>query len=167
MGDQEHSLPAVGEPAGQLHQPALKTGIQAGRRLVEQQQLGAADQLEGHRGALSLPAREVADPPLADVFEADLVEHIGDRRLALLGSVAFGQAQPGGEGQRLLDTQQVVQRVVLRDVADVSLAQADILPADRDGAGARGSDPAYRLQQRALARPTGAYDRDQFARLEA
>ena len=78
-------------------------------------------------------------------FEANLLEHVGDRRLALLGGVAFGQAQAGGEGERLLDAEEVVQRVVLGDVTDVGLAQADVLTADRDGAGARGTDPPDRL----------------------
>ena len=99
--------------------------------------------------------RRVSDAPIADVLEAHLLEHAGDRRLAFLLGVPFGKAQAGGEGERLLDAEEVVQRVVLGHVADVGLAQADILAADQDRAGARGADAPRRLQSVLLPDPLG------------
>ena len=133
MGDEENALPLVGEVPAQLHQAPLEARVKPGRRLVEQQQLRVADQLQRDRCALALPPGERLNPAAADVIQFHLLEHARDRRLAFLLRMTLGQAKLGGEVERLADAQQMMQRVVLRDVPDVGLAQSDVLTAHQDG----------------------------------
>ena len=67
--------------------------VERAERLVEHQQAGRDRERAGQRDPLLLAARELRDPPVAQLAEPDEIEHLGDARRAL-AAVHAGHAQP-------------------------------------------------------------------------
>ena len=63
---------AVGEPGQQLHDVAVELGVQAGGGLVEEQQAGLGQQLDGGGHALALTARELLDTLRSEEHTSEL-----------------------------------------------------------------------------------------------
>ena len=95
-GDQgEHLLPAE--------------RIEPGRRLVEQDQLGVADERLGELGALAHAGREAADRAEAGLVEADEVEDVRRPLAGRTGRQPAQLAERGDDvGRRLVERQAVV-----------------------------------------------------------
>ena len=75
--------------------------VEAGGRLVEEQQVGIAGQRARHRQPLLLPARQLADPAVPLALELDEPQQ--------LGHVAAAPVERAEQPQRLLDRQLVGQ----------------------------------------------------------
>ena len=75
VGGQEHRVAARAELADDVPQLAAGLGIEAGRRLIEEQQLGAADQRARDGEPLFLPAGERAHAGAAFLLELYEGEH--------------------------------------------------------------------------------------------
>ena len=76
MGHQDHGpLVRIGEVAEQLHRLRLQLRVQAGRRLIQEQEAGAADQLRTDAGTLALAAGEPVDPSVLASLQRQLAEH--------------------------------------------------------------------------------------------
>ena len=71
LGDQVPELPA-------------RLGIEAGRRLVEKDQVRIADDRAGEREPLLLSAGQLADARIALLVELDDMDHVVDRPAALV-----------------------------------------------------------------------------------
>src|SRR5579875_236602 len=156
------------QPAAELRQPhhqLLEHRVgdlrrQAGRRLVEDQQLGVGHQRARDRQLLALAAAELARAAVAQrpqVWEA--LEH---RRHGLAAGPA---AEPVAPDLQVLDHRQRREHVPrLRDVADPArrppllVPAADVIPVEPDPAAQQRQLPDDGLDQRALARAVGADD---------
>ena len=142
------ALPEVEHQA--VHRDAGQR-VEGAERLVEQQQLGAADERTCQRGALGLAAGERERPGLGALGQPDLVER-GERGLARVGAVqaerdVVGDAAPGQQA-RLLE-------------GDGHRARHVHLAGHPVAAGVveAGEHP----QQRALARAAATEQRDELA----
>lgn len=83
MGDGEHRVVPVGQAPQGLQHRLLVAGVEAGGRLVEDEDVGLADHLHGHVGPLTLPARQRSDPHAGLPSETDLTEEGADPALAV------------------------------------------------------------------------------------
>ena len=74
---------------------AARLRIEARRRLVEKQQIRIADERAGHREALLLAARELADPAASRLlFELDEREQLVDGRARGGRTIGTAAASP-------------------------------------------------------------------------
>ena len=71
VGREQDGRAAVGEGADELPEVAAGLRVEAGRGLVEEEQLGVADDAEGDVEATALAAAELADPVVGLVLEGD------------------------------------------------------------------------------------------------
>jgi hypothetical protein len=71
MSGQEDRLAQRPEAGHHLPGPAPGGGVEARGRLVQEQQLGIADQRQGDVEPAVLPARQVADPVVGLIGEPD------------------------------------------------------------------------------------------------
>ncbi|SCF76177.1 hypothetical protein GA0115255_105493, partial [Streptomyces sp. Ncost-T6T-2b] len=163
--DHEHRAAVVGEAAQQLHDIAVHARVEAGGRLVQEDQRRLGEQLQGDRDALALAAGERGDLLVLVDVELELGEDLGDPGLALgLGGVR-GEAELGRVLEGLGDGQFLVQDVVLRDQTDALaqlgelLVQVSVVVEDVTLVG--GPVAGERLEQGGLSGTGRADDRDQ------
>ena len=129
----------------QPFQPQDAFDVEVVGRLVEQEDVGLADELPGDRQPLAPPAGERAGL-LPEVGEPDAAEHVAGLRLLLvLVRVRVGQRR----GDDLQHGRFRREGVFLRQVA------GGHLPPHRDRAGVGLFQPGEDLEQRGLARPVG------------
>ena len=81
MGRNQHRHAVVGEPMDLVPEVAARLRVDAGGRLVEQQQLGLVHHRGGQREPLLPAARELPGELLAAIGQAELVERFVDPRL--------------------------------------------------------------------------------------
>ena len=79
VGDQHDGAAAVLELAQRVGERLLVGQVDAGRRLVEEEQVGRADQGPGDERPLLLPAGELGDPGLGLPGQADHADRVVDR----------------------------------------------------------------------------------------
>ena len=155
----EHGAPFVGQAAKQIAQPADALGVEAVGRLVEDQDLGIAQQRGGEPEALAHPEGELAHPPAGGAGEIDEVEdfvdpiggHLPGQRLD--PQVVAGRAARVGAGgfQHRADPVERVGQLPVRATAD------------RGGAFGRLHQTQEHSQRGGLARPVGAEETDHRA----
>lgn len=164
MGDDQHGAAVVGEAAQQLHDVAVHARVEAGGRLVEEDQGGLGQQLQGDRDALALAAGEGGDLLLLVDVELQLAEDLVDPGLPLGLRGVRGEAELGRVLEGLLDGQLLVQDVVLRDQTDALPQLGELLVevpvVVEDVALVGGAVAGERLEQRRLAGAGGADHRD-------
>ena len=153
--------------AQQPHHARLEARVEAGRRLVEEQQARAAEQLGRHAGALALTAGERPDARVRMLVERQLVHHPLDARLDVAGRGVARQPQAGRVAERLAHGEARVHDLVLRDVADVRQPRRDRLAADGHRAARGARHAGQRLDQRRLAGPALADHDDELVGLDA
>ncbi len=119
-----------------VQNPVAGGGVELGTGLVGEQHLGPADDRSGHGGALLLPAGQLLDEVVADVFEADPLEGLRGTVTDLVPRESSGLQD---ELDVLLGGQQRHQPVPLQDEAPAlpevaPLGRHDLLaPADHAG----------------------------------
>jgi hypothetical protein len=140
-------------------------GVEPGRRLVEQHELGIGDERLGELHALAHPRRETTDGTEPRLVESDEVENVG-RPLSRGARRKPGElAEAGNEvGCRLV----VGEAVVLGHVAEPA-ADADGIGGDRvsdhlDRARCREQQSQHQPEQRGLASTVGADEPDRSTR---
>ncbi len=133
--------------------------VEAGGRLVEQEQRRAGDHRAGQRGALAHAARELARQLALAAGQADFAQAIGHGALDfVVGEIVAQAAQR--EGDVLADGHEVEERVVLEQHADeradgrqrVRRLGRDASAVDAHLALVGGTQAAQELEQHALAR---------------
>ena len=77
MRHHDHHAAGVGQLAQHHHDLVVQRGIQARRRLVEDQQRRPGEQFERDRGALALTAGELVHPGVGVFGQVELFEHLG------------------------------------------------------------------------------------------
>ena len=147
------------ELAQQVQHLVPQAHVDAGGGLVEQQQLGPAEERPRDEHALLLAARELADVPPAELLETEPREHRG--HLVPLGTAGPGQQPPADAGHQdaLVDRHREAP-VDRLDLGHVGHPQPGA-PLDR--ALRRLEGPEHRAQQRRLAGARGADHADQLA----
>jgi hypothetical protein len=118
MGREQHRRARVGEAAKQPQQLAGARWIEARRRLVQEEDIGASQQLDGDAGALALTAGQGPHPHAGALREVQRRERTVDRGVDLGRRMRLRQAQGGRVAQRALKGQLQVDDVVLRHVAE-------------------------------------------------
>ena len=116
----EHDRPALRtEPADHLPRVAAGRGIEAGRRLVEKDELGVPDESEPQVEPPLLTAREVLHPRPGLLLEAHQLDDLRD--------IPRTRVQAGSLGEHLGHRQVRLDRAFLEDDPDLG-AQAPIAP---------------------------------------
>ena len=79
MCGQEDRPPLVGEAADGRPEAPPGLDVESGRRLVEDEEVGAAGEGEGEEDALALAARELAERAVGEAGETGEVDQLGGR----------------------------------------------------------------------------------------
>ena len=79
VGGEDDRLAEVAQAGDRLPGLAPRRGVEAGRRLVEEEQLGVADQGHADVEATLLTARQLARAGLGLALQADQLDHLVDR----------------------------------------------------------------------------------------
>jgi len=113
-----HGSPGVSEGPQLLHHEAFVPRVESGCGLIEDQQIGPAQQFQGNVDTLAPPARQVCNLLFCMFVEVQLTEH--DRNPGISFSLAGvgRETQPSCMAQRRAGSQQRVQDVFLRYEAD-------------------------------------------------
>ena len=103
----------------QVHHVTVQLGVQPGGGLVEEQEAGAGEQLDGGGDPLSLTAGELLDALVHMRGQIEVLQDLGDALTPFgLGDV-LGEAQLGGVLERLADSEGGVDDVALGDHTDL------------------------------------------------
>ena len=138
-------------------------GVEIRQRLVEQEDLGLADDGAAHRHPLPLAARELRRAPVEQVAEMENVARLSDPGVDL-GLRALGDLE--GKAEVLAHAHVRVERVGLEHHGDVARAGrqvVDDLAADPDRACGNLLEPGDHPQRRRLAATRRTHQRDEFA----
>jgi hypothetical protein len=137
-------------------------GVEVGERLVEEEDLGVADDGAAHGDALALAARERAGVAVEIGLQAQDVGGAGHA----LGDLGLGHARHlEGEAHVRGDRLVGIERVVLEHHGDVALAGRQVVHhpvADADGAGRDPLEPRDHAQEGGLAAARGADEDDEL-----
>src|SRR5690606_23784645 len=112
-------------------------GVEPRGGLVEQEQVGPGEQLDGGTGPLALAAGQVANPHVGALGQVEVAQGGGDDPVDLVGAGAGGEPQPGRVAQAAGQRQLPVDDVVLGHVADgraTAFAGAGRVPVVQHGA---------------------------------
>ena len=88
---QHHGDAAVREPAHDTQHLRRGRGVEPGRRLVEEEDPGAGQQLDRDARSLALPAGEVADGDVAPVRQLEVAKRVVDDAVDLVSCVPAGR----------------------------------------------------------------------------
>ena len=162
VGGDQHGQPVARQPVDLVPEFAPRLGVDAGRRLVEQQQLRLVHDAGGERQPLLPAAGQRAGELVAPRRQAKLLE----RAVDMLGD-RLQLVEPRHEFQVLGDRQILVERELLRHVADFALdLQAlgpDIVAEHRALALVGRQQAAQHADGRRLARAVRAEEADDLA----
>ena len=179
----EHDAIALGEvvdrvggehdrrrPVGKLAQVGdqlrARDRVEAGRRLVEEEDVRIGQQLDGDAGALALPAAQRADPDVGVLGQVHGVDRVTDGVVDLGRARRRREPEPRRVAEHAFERQVGMDDVVLGHVAEHAAecpqvgVQVDAVEAHRPR-GRRG-DAGDRLQQRCLAGAARTDDRDEL-----
>src|SRR3954471_1174106 len=174
VGDEQHRdalFPA--DPPNERCDCRLVREVEAVERLLEQQQLGAAEERLGGQQALLLAAGQLADRPSRVAGGTDELEHLADTLGCLRASRETRQwdppagaveSQPGGVGPA--DARAGVDVPPLRQVADPGSRFAGWLAEHGRRSSAHRQEAERRLDQRRFPGTVRAEDGDELARVD-
>jgi hypothetical protein len=95
MGHDGHRLPLEAQLAQQQHQGLLQAGIEPAGGLVQEEDVGLREQLDGDRHALALPAGEPLDGEVLAFRQLQGGQHLAHPPRPLVGARVRRQAQAG------------------------------------------------------------------------
>ena len=162
VGDEDDRHAAGPDVLDELPGVAPGLRVEARRELVEDRDLGVADEGEGDREPLLLAARQLAELGLALVRQPE----VGEQPLA----VPRPRVERGIEVDGLPDAHLVRQLALLEldadDATELVAVALRVEAEDADRARVRRAQPADRLDGRGLARAVGAEDGEDLALLD-
>ena len=157
-GEQDRGA-ALAQAADQLPRLAARGRVEAGRRLVEEQQVGVAGDAEREVEAAALAAGQRRGTRVGAVVEPDELEHLVDRARVRIGG--------GVELDRLAHGEVGVEARLLQHDADAleegALAPRGVVAEHADGAGVGRAMALEDLDERGLAGAVGPEQREQLA----
>ncbi len=162
---------AAVEVGEQVEHLDLVGDVEEGRRLVEQEDVGALRERHRDPHPLPLTAGELVDGAVGEVGSAGEIERLGDRRVVLAGPPRqhllvraaaagdeVGDDDPLGRDRRLREQPEQAGHLLRR-------ALVQRLAVEHDLAGRRREEAGERAQQRRLAARVGADDDGDLPRL--
>ena len=150
VADEQHADPArLPQPPDERVELGLAGVVDAAHRLVEDEEVGVAQQRARKHDALQLAARELRELLIDDALRADLGEHVRDRR---------SRRPAEREEARHRHRDRAIEVEPLRGVAD---AQAGASVHDT---GVGRHEPEQHAHERRLAGAVGPDQRDDLAR---
>lgn len=162
-------LPSFGH-GGLQHVDDLKSrsAVEAGSGFVENKHFGVVNHFHADGDPPPLTAGDSADSVVADSGVGDVAEsEFLDEGVDLGGEVGGreGEAEPGGEGEGLLDGEEREEGVLLGDVAGdfVEMGRVDGAVVEEEGAGVRGGFAGEDLEEGGLSGAAGADDGEDLA----
>jgi hypothetical protein len=162
VADQHDGDAVVADPLDRRPGGPPRPRVQAGGELVEERDLGPADQGQGDEQALLLAAGQLAEAAAGQPGEIPA--------LGVLGRVGRVGVEGGVQVERLADLHRLGQGRLLELDAD-PLAQAagavgGVEPEDAGAAAVRAAQPLQDLDRRGLAGPVGAEDAEDLPPLD-
>eukprot|EP00162_Nutomonas_longa_P011539 comp20603_c0_seq1/m.41939 comp20603_c0_seq1/g.41939 ORF comp20603_c0_seq1/g.41939 comp20603_c0_seq1/m.41939 type:complete len:424 (+) comp20603_c0_seq1:413-1684(+) len=114
--------------------------VEAAGGLVEEEQLGAHEELDGDAEALALAARDALDKVVADdcVFaglEAELADDLVDALELVLARKGWRETEVCGVDERLAHGEMAKEQIVLHHIAGELLEHAGVVVMSREGCG--------------------------------
>ena len=167
-GDEDGHAVAAREIDQALPEGVARDGIDAGGRLVEDQDVGRMDHRHGERQALADAERQGVGQGAVDVGEVEARQHIGDTGRDPVG----GHGEEAGVQVEVLPNRQLaVEREGLRHVADAA-AHIHVLGVDRVAEEVRRAlaclqKACQHLHRRGLAAAVGAEEAEDLALVDA
>ena len=154
-------MPNVAEAGDEVEHLLAAERVEAGGRLVEQHQLGVADERLGELGPLPHAGGEAADRTEAGLVEADEVEHVGRPLARGTRRQAAQLAERRDDvGRGLVERQAVVLGHVAEPRADADRVAADVDAAHLDRPCGRVGEAEQQPEHRRLAGTVGADEAD-------
>ncbi len=157
----------VGDVAQHRHHFAIQARIESRCRLIQEEDVGLRQQLQGNRDALLLPTRQLVDQQFAALGDAHRFHHFLHTLFDLLVRCIAGQTEFRGIVQHALDGQVLVNDVELRHVAKLRAKRGArgvvILTVIEDAASFRRSRAVEGVHQHGFASTGTADDCDKFA----
>ncbi|MGX1480794.1 UNVERIFIED_CONTAM: hypothetical protein RKD50_009602 [Streptomyces canus] len=166
MGGHQQGPAVGGKVREELVEQFLGGDVDAGERLIQEQEPGFARQCSGHQDPLALSAGEFADRAAAQVGEADQFQCLVDGGpVCGPGSVqpAHGAGAAGEDGSGDVDGEVPGELVALRHVSDQVPGPGRRHILDEDVAAGERVQAEDVTQQRGLARPVRAEQAQQLA----
>src|SRR5690606_39558002 len=173
VGDHDHRVALLVEPAQQVQHLLAAAAVEGAGRLVGEDHLAAVHQGARDRDPLLLAARELARAVAEPVAEAELVEQTPCPGQALAvrhagvdrGHLDVFRRARGGQQMILLEDE--AEGVATQEGAPVGIEAGDVLAGEPVAAAARAIEAAEHVHQGRLARARRAHDRDELAALDA
>lgn len=180
MVDQQHSDAQFGQAAQAAPEVRSLGGVQAGSRLVEHQQRGAADQRSGHTHQLAHPLAEVPGRRRGDALDT----HHPERPLDVVHSRGpparhehvGGEGEPpltlAGDAQVVGDAEVIEQLDRLKGPGQPATGPAGhrevdhLGPVEPDPPGVRADEPGDRIDERRLPGAVGSDQADHRAAVD-
>ena len=147
-------MPLVGEPADERAHVPHAGRIEAGRRLVEQQQARRAQQRPGDAEALAHAVRVAADLVLRAVGEVDGVEHLADAAFGAFAVERRHELEVAAPAEVRVEARRLDEA---RDAVEGAGALEQRIAAEQPRRALVGPDkPEQHPQRRGLSGPVGA-----------
>ena len=156
---EDDRLAELAQPLDHLPSGAPRRRVEAGGRLVQEHELGVADECEGDVDAALLAARQPAAAAVAHLGQARQPQHLVERQRPLV--VARVELDDLGHGQLGLDA-----RLLQDDAEPPAPGRARrlrVLAQDADLAGGPRAEPLQVLDRGRLAGAVGAEHREHLA----
>src|SRR5579872_378390 len=166
VGGEKDGLALAAQACDDVAQFGVRDGVQAGRRLVQEEQLWVVDQRLSDAGALAHTLGVAADVALPRLgLKPYLLQRDPDAPLAL---AAGDLEQPRVEIQQVPRRHRVVEIGLLGQIGDLRLDAviAHRLTEDRGVAGRREQQSEQHLDGRCLARAVASQEAEDFALLD-
>ncbi len=165
--DHDDRAAVVREVGHHLHDGLVQSGIEAGRRLVQEEQRGLGQQLKRDVNAFLLAAGEGGGPGLRVRRQGKLAENLGDPALPLCLARIAREAQfrrvAEGPAGRQLRVQDVLLRHQPDPVPQFGVVRVEIALVVQHAAVGGRPHAGQRAEQRRLARPARADHAEQAA----
>ena len=161
VGGEEHRDVEGAEPCHQGQHLLAPERVEAGRGLIEQHQLGVADEGLRELGSLAHAGGEACDRTEARLVQPDEVEHVGGA-LARCPRRQAAQLTEGGHdvGRRLVERQAVVLWHEPEAAPHPNGIGGDVDPAHLKASRCGLAQTEHHPEQRGLARPVGTDEAD-------
>ena len=142
--------------------------VDAAEGLVEDHDARILRQRTSDENAPPLPAAELADLPCRQPIQTEMLQNIAHDIAVVFARHAKPPHMPAAPHQNDIkhrSRESPVDGVLLRHISDIAVAAVTVFAINRELAARRIQQADDDLEERALARAVGSYNRDAFARL--